>query len=87
MTWIAEAKKLIEGAERARLAGDDVAFIALATKAAECAQIARLLSEPGLTRAEQIAQGQRCDCRGSDDYCPCQNSVSAATRRERTLST
>lgn len=30
-------------------------------------------SEPGVTDAEQITQGSRCSCRGTDDMCPCQN--------------
>ena len=46
MTWAEIAKELADGAERARVAGDQVAAIALATKAAECAKIARLLSNP-----------------------------------------
>ncbi len=27
------------------------------------------------TRAQQQAQGKRCPCGGSDEYCPCQNVV------------
>jgi hypothetical protein len=27
------------------------------------------------TREQQREQGERCGCRGSDDYCPCQNVV------------
>jgi len=46
MTWEETAKELADAAERARLAGDEVALIVLATKAAECAKIARLLSPP-----------------------------------------
>lgn len=31
----------------------------------------------GPTIAEQIAQGAKCGCKGSDDMCPCQNVVFA----------
>ncbi|EHK56855.1 hypothetical protein [Allomesorhizobium alhagi] len=40
--------------------------------------------EPCLSGAEKKAQGQRCGCRGSDDYCPCQNAPDRETRRART---
>lgn len=40
-------------------------------------------TEDGLTEAEQRAQGQRCGCRGADDYCGCQNVPDAETRRQR----
>lgn len=83
MGWAETAGELIEGAERARMAGDQVAFIVLTTKAAECAQIARLLSEPGLSSEEQVVQGRRCECLGSDEMCRCQNVPDAATRRLR----
>lgn len=36
----------------------------------------------GLTQEEQKAQAERCPCRGSDDYCPCQNAPDAITRKE-----
>jgi hypothetical protein len=39
--------------------------------------------EPGLTDAEQKAQGARCGCHGADDYCVCQNVADATTRAER----
>lgn len=81
MNWAETAGELIEGAERARQAGDQVAFIALTTKAAECAQIARFLSEPSLTEDELRAQGRRCGCAGTDEMCACQNMPDAATRR------
>lgn len=38
---------------------------------------------PGLSEAEQKAQGARCGCRGVDDYCVCQNVPDAVTRRAR----
>lgn len=41
---------------------------------------------PGLSDAEQKAQGARCGCRGADDMCPCQNVPDATTRRERKAS-
>jgi hypothetical protein len=44
MTWAEQANELAAAAERARLAGDVVASIVLAIKAAECAQISRLLA-------------------------------------------
>ena len=28
---------------------------------------------PGLTDAEMREQGRRCGCKGTDEYCPCQN--------------
>lgn len=43
----------------------------------------RLRHEPCLSPAEQKAQGARCGCRGSDDYCVCQNVPDAETRRQR----
>lgn len=39
--------------------------------------------EPLLSTREMQAQAQRCDCHGSDDYCPCQNVPDAETRRRR----
>ncbi|RWP64875.1 hypothetical protein [Mesorhizobium sp.] len=36
-----------------------------------------------LTTKEQKAQGERCGCRGADDYCPCQNVPNQATRGAR----
>lgn len=33
----------------------------------------------GLTQDEQKAQAQRCGCKGSDDYCPCQNAPDQVT--------
>lgn len=39
--------------------------------------------EPGLTDAEQKAQGSRCGCRGADDLCVCQNVPDAETRKAR----
>jgi hypothetical protein len=38
-----------------------------------------------LSLDEQKAQGARCGCRGSDDYCPCQNAPDAITRKESGL--
>lgn len=34
-----------------------------------------------LTAAEQKIQAARCGCRGSDDYCGCQNVPDRETRR------
>lgn len=39
------------------------------------------MGERGLTQEEQKAQAERCPCRGSDDYCPCQNVPDAITRK------
>lgn len=39
---------------------------------------------PCLSRDEQRAQGARCACRGSDDYCPCQNAPDRQTIAART---
>lgn len=36
-----------------------------------------------LTDAEMKAQASRCACRGSDDYCPCQNALDKATLAAR----
>lgn len=44
MTWLEQAEILTDGAKRASEAGDHVAFIILATRAAECVQIAKLLN-------------------------------------------
>lgn len=46
-------------------------------------QAEQLTAEPGLTNAEQKAQGARCGCKGIDDYCPCQNRPDAQTLAER----
>lgn len=35
-----------------------------------------------LSEAEQKAQGERCGCRASDEYCVCQNVPDAITRKE-----
>jgi hypothetical protein len=40
-------------------------------------------AERGLSTDEQKAQGERCGCRGVDDYCVCQNVPDAITRAER----
>lgn len=37
----------------------------------------------GLSADEQKAQAARCGCRGSDDYCPCQNVPDAETKTAR----
>lgn len=39
--------------------------------------------QPGLTDAEQKAQGLRCGCLGSDDYCVCQNVPDFKTKAAR----
>lgn len=39
--------------------------------------------EPLLSTSEMQAQAERCNCHGSDDYCPCQNSPDSTTRRLR----
>ena len=38
---------------------------------------------PGITIEERKAQGARCNCGGSDDYCPCQNVPDPETMRLR----
>ena len=43
--WLKMANKLTEGAERARQAGDTVASLVMAVRAAECLQIHRNLAE------------------------------------------
>lgn len=48
---------------------------------------AKLAAEPGLSSAEMKAQARRCSCRGSDDYCTCQNVPDHATRAQRQLNT
>lgn len=48
---------------------------------------AKLAAEPGLTTEEMKAQAKRCNCRGSDDYCTCQNVPDEATRAARQLNT
>ena len=50
------AHELTQGAERARIAGDTVASLALATKAAEYLQLAKLL--PDSLDATQQAKGE-----------------------------
>jgi hypothetical protein len=42
-------------------------------------------NEPGLSPAEQKAQGARCGCQGADDYCVCQNVPDTTTRAERDI--
>lgn len=44
MEWAKLAEQLAQGAERARIAGDEVAMVAMLVQAAQCAKIARLLS-------------------------------------------
>ncbi|MFA6984609.1 MAG: hypothetical protein WC213_00185 [Arenimonas sp.] len=41
------------------------------------------MNDDGLSDAEQKAQAARCGCRGSDDYCACQNVPDATTKAER----
>jgi hypothetical protein len=36
----------------------------------------------GLSIIDQIEQGDRCPCGGSDDYCPCQNVADRETLRK-----
>jgi hypothetical protein len=36
-----------------------------------------------LSDAEQKAQAARCGCKGSDDYCPCQNAADRETIKAR----
>lgn len=45
MTWLEAADRYTVAAEMAKAAGDDVAFIALIVRAAECVQIARNLQQ------------------------------------------
>lgn len=40
------------------------------------------MSTRGLNEAEMKAQGERCGCKGSDEYCVCQNVPDAMTRKE-----
>jgi hypothetical protein len=42
-------------------------------------------AEPALTDVEQKAQGERCGCKGVDDYCVCQNVPDSTTRKERAM--
>lgn len=35
--------------------------------------LVRVATNTGLSQSEMKAQGARCGCRGSDDYCVCQN--------------
>jgi hypothetical protein len=42
-----------------------------------------MISQPNLTPQEQWAQAARCPCRGSDDYCICQNVPDRLTRQQR----
>lgn len=49
----------------------------------DAAAIEAALSATALTNDEQKAQGRRCSCRGSDDYCPCQNTPDRQTTKER----
>lgn len=42
MTWAEHAKEMADAAERARIAGDDVAMIVLATRSAQAAQLAKI---------------------------------------------
>ena len=39
--------------------------------------------DAGLSEAEKKEQAARCACRGSDDYCPCQNVPDAKTLADR----
>lgn len=41
------------------------------------------MNDSCLSDAEQKAQAARCACRGSDDYCVCQNAPDATTKAER----
>ncbi|WP_180903261.1 hypothetical protein [Martelella soudanensis] len=38
-----------------------------------------------LSLEEMKAQASRCNCRGADDYCPCQNAPDRETRRQRLI--
>lgn len=49
-------------------------------------QPAPTVQEAALTAAEQRSQGDRCPCRGQDDYCGCQNVPDRMTRKARALS-
>lgn len=40
-------------------------------------------TEALLSIEEKRVQAKRCNCHGSDDYCPCQNAPDAETRRAR----
>jgi hypothetical protein len=45
MTWVEHSKQCADAAEQARNAGDEVAMIVLLKRAAEAAQLARLLGD------------------------------------------
>lgn len=47
------------------------------------ALLEELVSERGLTTADQKAQGKRCGCAGTNDYCVCQNVPDDQTTQER----
>ncbi len=36
-------------------------------------RVTETLDRAPLTAADQKQQGMSCSCRGTDDYCPCQN--------------
>lgn len=38
-----------------------------------------------LTAVEQASQASRCACRGTDEYCPCQNTPDCLTLRQRLM--
>jgi hypothetical protein len=56
-----------------------------AMNAAKEANVLDVLIEPTLTDVEQKAQGERCGCKGVDDYCVCQNVPDSVTRKERAM--
>lgn len=46
-------------------------------------EVLKQVSHAILTSAEQKAQATRCGCKGSDDYCVCQNAPDKVTLAER----
>lgn len=72
------ALKALAARAIARIEADAVAIAGLKRERDEWEQRAL-----GLSLAEKKAQGARCRCHGSDDYCPCQNRPDGTTLRER----
>jgi hypothetical protein len=54
-----------------------------ATEQAAIDDLLDQMNDSCLTDVEQKAQAARCACRGSDDYCVCQNVPDDTTKAER----
>ena len=63
--------------EQREAAGDELSDLVIAILEDEQHSLAA--AAPGLTAFEMKAQGERCACRGVDDYCPCQNAPDRKT--------